>query len=157
MPSEQKDPLLERLEHLKGAAAASEAKGNPRLDEAIDSLNQLAGRPRAKEGSAFEDIVWHALTTIPGAVVARNPHTAATTFEPDFLVTLGEHTFLVEAKDPSADLPGVAQRLAGAVDAYGADEAVLVLPEEDAQPGVDLAEDRLQLLALSGLRSFFTQ
>jgi hypothetical protein len=40
---------------------------------------------------------------------------------------------------------------------HGADEAVLVLPEEDAQPGADLAEDRLQLLALSGLRSLFAQ
>jgi hypothetical protein len=153
MPSKETEDLLARLDDLRSAAGASEAASNVQFEKAVDALDQMAGRAKTKtKGSEFEDAVWQALSAIPGVVVSREPQTSGSPFRPDFLVTLPHHKVLVEAKGPSEWLPALTRQITAALDPYGADEALVVVPNEASPPvDIDLADDRLRLVQMDGL------
>jgi hypothetical protein len=105
----------------------------------------------------LDDSVWQLLSTIPDAVVAREPRANGSTFGPDFLVTLDDQRVLVEAKGSHAALPAFTHALAAALDTYNADVGVVVvegLADEDVEPPVD---PRLKVIAMADLRGFFSQ
>ncbi len=157
MPSKETEDLLARLKRLRSKAGASETISNVGFDRAIGGLDQIAGRgnPRAK-GLEFEDAVWQVLSAIPGVVVSREPQTPESHFRPDFLVTLPQHKILVEAKAPSEWLPTLTRQVTAALDPYGADAALVVVPEETSS-SVDLgsADERLSLVEMADLKDFF--
>jgi hypothetical protein len=158
MPSEKTQDLLDRVSQLTRLAEASEAEGNPRFDDAVGALDQISGRWRhGGNEDSTGDAVWRLLSMIPGAVVAREPRTAGSAFQPDFLVTFDDHKVLVETKPTSVGLPDLTRQLAAALDAYRADEALLVVPERPAEGTEDAGglDPRLRVLAMSDLRAFF--
>jgi hypothetical protein len=159
MPSRETEDLLARLDDLRSAAGASEATSNVQFEKAVDALDQMAGRGPTKKakGPEFADAVWQALSAIPGVVVSREPQTPGSPFRPDFLVTLPHHKVLVEAKTPSAWLPTLTRQVSAALDPYGADEAVVIVPEKMSS-SVDLGswdDDRIRLVEMDGLTEFF--
>jgi hypothetical protein len=153
MPSRETEDLLARLDDLRSAAGASEAASNVQFEKAVDALDQMAGRTKPKtKGSDFEDAVWQALSAIPGVVVSREPQTSGSAFRPDFLVTLPHHKVLVEAKGPSEWLPALTKQITAALDPYGADKALVVVPDETSPSGdTDLAGSRLRLVQMDAL------
>jgi hypothetical protein len=158
VPSKETQDLLDRVSRLTRLAEASEANGNARFDDAVDALDDISGRGRHGRNKVdTDDSVWRVLSMIPDAVVAREPQTAGSTFQPDFLVTLDNHKVLVETKAASETLPALTQQLATALDAYRADEALVVVPERSAEDEADVGslDPRLKVLAMSDLRGFF--
>jgi len=159
MPSKETEDLLARLDDLRSAAGASEATSNVQFEKAVDALDQMAGRGRTKkaEGPAFADAVWQTLSAIPGVVVSREPQTAGSPFRPDFLVTLPHHKVLVEAKTGSAWLPNLTRQVSAALGPYGADEAVVIVPDQGSS-SVDLSSwdhNRIRLVEMHDLPDFF--
>lgn len=156
MPSKETQELLDRLERLTREARVAEAMENPRFEEAVRTLDEMAGRRPKGRGSTFEDAVWRVLSAISDAVVSREPHTRRSPFRPDFLVTVDNHKVLVEAKAPSQALPALTRQLDAALDAYGADEALVVVPQGGA-PGevAGVANARVRVLEMGDLLSFF--
>jgi hypothetical protein len=157
MPSRETEDLLARLDRLKTAAGASQAEPNERFEKAVGELDRMAGRgPSNATRLDFEDVVWQALSAIPGLVVSRDPQTPGSPFQPDFLVTLPRHKVLVETRASSESVPAVAQQISAALDSYGADEALVVLPDmAAAYVDVELEDDRVHLVRKTGLKDFF--
>ena len=115
---------------------------------------EIEGSSKSK-GIEFEDAVWRTLSAIPGVVVSRQPETPGSQFRPDFLVTLPNHKVLVEVKTASEFLPAVSEQITAALDSYGADEALVVVPKET--PSLErarLGDDRLSLLEVGGVTDF---
>jgi hypothetical protein len=134
MVSPETAELLRRARRLKAELEVPvDPESDEALDEALETLRRLAGRPsRSREAATFEQEVAKALQSLPGVVVADRPRTGSLRSYADFFVKAGEGTFLVEAKAPrlraAAYVRREVQRLQQLVELLGADHAFLVLP-----------------------------
>lgn len=143
MVSPETAELLRRAKRLQAELEAPvDPERDAALDEALETLWRLAGRPpRARQGATFEEAVARALQSLPGVVVADRPRTGSLRTYADFLVKAGDRTFLVEAKTPrlraAAYVRREVERLRRLVEVLEIDGAFLVVPNPVAAVASD--------------------
>jgi hypothetical protein len=124
MPREETEKLLEDIQQIKEKAADLRWSDNSTF---VSALETLEGSRRPSASGRFEDQVWRALREHPEWTVAREPSNSSTQLVPNFLVTAGPKTFLVEAATGSGALRA-AERLSRELDAFGATAGFVVVP-----------------------------
>ena len=143
MPSEETNRILDQIGDLKREIQTPDVDSRLRFEKAVEKLDRLSGA--TPEGTTFERVVWDLLSRDPDYVVSRRPHAAGSKYAPDFLVDVGGQKILIQAKalgtrDP-AGYTRALEELAGAVAAYRADRALLVVPDDVALEGVEAPPD----------------
>lgn len=153
MPSEETKDLIERADRIASNVGGERADARTRFDDALARLRRLSGSAEAtRSGSRFEELVRRNLLNHEGWVVASEPKSAHASFRPDFLVRAGNRVVLVEAKTSAGSrhtLRHAAEELKQAVEAFGADGAYIVVPDDDRPEANDLP---VEVLTLSELR-----
>ena len=152
MPTEETERLLEDLGRLKERVRAVDPEARARFDQAIETLDRLSGRENL-QSPKFERLVLDLLSRNPDVVVARDPRTAGSSFTPDFLVRLGDQTVLVEARYPGSrgSLSSTMRQLQRALDEYGADRGLLVVPKRPAADIADIGQPSVDLITVDEL------
>lgn len=147
--------LLERVEQLTTDAQYSSPESWARFEDAVNRLDQLAGRsPDARE-RALQGLVLDLLSEDESAIVSREPRTSGAMSSVDFLVKRDDEVVLVQVKTPrqstgTKDLDFEIDRLSRLIDRYQADLALLVVP----WPADNLAsvDPRVKVVAVNDLR-----
>ena len=124
MPREETEKLLEDIQQIKEQAADLRWSDNSTF---VAALETLEGTRRPNATGRFEDQVWRALRENPEWTVAREPSNPSTHLVPNFLVTAGAKTFLVDAATGTG-ARRAADRLSRELDAFGATAAFVVVP-----------------------------
>jgi hypothetical protein len=161
MPTPETAELLKRAEQLRlQLAAPADEENEAALEEALETLRRLAGRPSlASERAKFERTVARTIQALPGVVVADRPRSGGVKGEADFFVKSAGRTFLIEAKAPGffsrGSLTRTLARLEHLTDAFGADQAFLVVPKRPAPITSD--DDRVSVVTVSELRDMIMQ
>lgn len=139
------------------APSADEDVESPDLKDSLETLRRLGGRASfATEASEFQSQVMRILKSLPGAQVTEHPVSAGASLRPDALLSINDQSYLIEARAPTflsgGQLRREIQNLRLSLDAFGAEKALLVVPDGASAPRI-VSDPRVDILTFSELYS----